>query len=448
MTATDSPRRLWWLLVAFTLCYVALFAAIPRLLPLVGVNHYGVWFLDSYAILASNDALGIGRDAYLYNPLDPLGRAHVYSHWWLHLRDLGLTRAQNFPLGLAWGLAFFVAAFARLRPREPREVLWYLVVLGSSPVLLAINRANNDLIVFALLAPVVPCLLAAPRHLQWLAILLIALATGLKYYPAIAGLVLLAGTDQREVRLRVLVGALALALVAANIAPDLLRAGVSAPKAEGLMTFGAANIFEPARQNVLNLTIPWLSVAAFAIVFILGVRRLRRWVLRPHDQGMWLSFVLGAALLTGCFFTGRNFGYRWVFALWLAPLLWSLPRDPLAPVRVRRFAALTAALLVVALWFDALASLGLGLFRGGATSTELLRWGDRFFSASNRSRGRSSRACSRFSRTSRGTECACCSPANNAPRYRSCDATARSMRACHADSEPPVASAISCAFSR
>jgi hypothetical protein len=379
MTATDSSRRLWWLLAAFALAYFSLFVVFPSWLPLVGVNHYGVWFLDSYAILASNDALGIGRDAYIYNPLDPLGRAHVYSHWWLHLRDLGLTRAQNFPMGLAWLLAFFVAAFARLRPRQPREVLWYLVVLCSSPVLLALNRANNDLIVFALLAPVVPCLLAERWAWRGLAIPLIAVAAGLKYYPAVAGLVLLAGTEKFEVRRRVLGGALALTLVAMNVAPDLLRAGVTAPKAEGLMTFGAANIFDLVRDRAWATPLAWLSLGTFGLVFFYGARGLSDWEQPSQDRGIWLSFVLGAALLTGCFFTGRNFGYRWVFALWLAPLLWQLPRDALAPAHVRRFAALTAALLVTALWLDAVASFLLACFRRGASSTEMLRWGDQIF---------------------------------------------------------------------
>ena len=35
--------------------------------------------------------------------------------------------------------------------------------------------------------------------------------------------------------------------------------------------------------------------------------------------------IVGAALLTGCFLAGTSYGYRWIFALWLAPLLWRLP---------------------------------------------------------------------------------------------------------------------------
>lgn len=378
-SAPSSPRRLWWLLAAFVACYFAMFAFFPRLFFFFGVNSYGVWFLDSYAILASNDAVNIGRDAYIYNPLDPFGRGNSYTHWWLHLRDLGLTRAHNFQVGLAFVLAFFAAALARLRPRAPGELLWYLVVLCSSPILLAVERANNDLVIFALLAPVVPCLLAPQRAWRWLAIPLIALAAGLKFYPAVAGLVLLAGTETREVRARVLGGLLALAAVGVNMAHEPLMRAANPPKAEGLMTLGAVNVFEGAQHFAWGAAVAWLSLATFVVVVIYGVRAFNGWALRPHERDVWLSFVLGAVLLAGCFFTARNFSYRWVYAVWLAPLLWQLPRDPLTPVRVRRFATLTAVLLIAALWIDPIASSCFGQIREKFSNTTLLRWGDQIF---------------------------------------------------------------------
>jgi hypothetical protein len=58
-------------------------------------------------------------------------------------------------------------------------------------------------------------------------------------------------------------------------------------------------------------------------------------------------------LLTGCFFTSMNFAYRWIFAIWLAPALWRLPRDPDAPAIVRRVARLARWLLFVVLWWPA-----------------------------------------------------------------------------------------------
>src|ERR1035437_4878407 len=95
MTPPFSSRRLWWLLVVCAGCYFTSFVFYPGLFLAVGTNHYGVWFLDSFAILASNDALTRGHDPFAINPLDYFNRPHVYSHWWLHLPAFGLTRADN-----------------------------------------------------------------------------------------------------------------------------------------------------------------------------------------------------------------------------------------------------------------------------------------------------------------------------------------------------------------
>jgi len=127
-----SPRVLWWAMVICVLAWLVRYALYPNVLFSVGVNHLGAWFLDAYAILASNDALALGRDPYLANALDVFHRPHVYSQWWLHLHELGLTRAHTPWLGLAFGGSFVAAALAYLRPRHWRELLWYFVVLFSS----------------------------------------------------------------------------------------------------------------------------------------------------------------------------------------------------------------------------------------------------------------------------------------------------------------------------
>lgn len=374
-----SPRVLWWLLAGLTIGWFGAFALFPDMFFRLGVNHFEVWFLDTFAILASNDAVTLGLDPSASNPLDYLRRPHVYSHWWLHLRDLGLTRADNLWVGLVVVLGFLAAALAWLRPRQPGALLWYAAVFFSSPVLLALDRANNDLVVFILLAVVVPCLTSPHRPVRFLAAVPIAIAAGLKFYPAIAGLVLLAAPDARELRGRLLLAVGLLAVVAISIAPDLARASVLVPKAEGLMTFGAINLLEAAGLGGWRAAVAALG---FVVVAVGGFWRsgfFKAWRIAPADRAAWLGFVLGAALLTGCFFAGTNYAYRWIFAVWMAPLLWSLPRDRAAPSGVRRLAGLTAGLLVFALWSDAVASAVLAHFTGQIPTAEVVRWANGFF---------------------------------------------------------------------
>lgn len=357
------------------------FAISPQLFGFVGIKHYGVWFIDSLAILASNDAVRLGLDPYRPNPLDLFNRPHVYSHWWLGLHPLGLRGAHNFWVGAALGVAFLSVAVAWLRPKSVGELSWYFALLGSPPILLALNRANNDLVIFLLLAPVVPCLLDGRRMVRLLAVVLIAIAAGLKFYPAAAGLVLLGGAavESREVRARMVLALLALALVGLDVGPDLALYGKFIPKVEGFMTFGAGNLptalgLRPSAATTVSL----VAAVVIGAAFWRG-RWFEGWVIAPEGRGVWMSFVLGAALLTACFFSGSSFAYRWVFALWLAPLLWRLPREATAPIAVRRLAGMTAGLLLFALWDNVIVQVLILIFSSGLSADEMTARMNRLF---------------------------------------------------------------------
>jgi hypothetical protein len=346
-----GPIRWWIWLGLLTAGFFGIFACFPQLFFALGVAHY-TWFLDTFALLASNDAITRGLDPYAPNPLDYFHRPHVYSHWWLYLRQLGLTRADTFWLGLTLVVSFLLVAWARLRPRGPVQLAWYLAVLCSPPVLLAVDRANNDLVVFLLLTPLVPCLLARSRGLRLAAPFLVMAAAMLKYYPAAAALVLLGVGDRKELRARLVITVLLLAVAGMSLARDLAGFGPLAPQPEGLLTLGATGLFQELGWKGWA---PKALCAALAAA-IAGLSWLRRplddWEPTSEQQSNWLHFLLGAVLLTGCFFTSMNFGYRWIYLIWLAPLLWELPRDSATPASVRVLARRTGWLMLVILWWS------------------------------------------------------------------------------------------------
>jgi hypothetical protein len=379
----DSPwrgrRRLWWIFVGLATAYLGLFVSSPhRFFPL-GVQHFGTWFIDAYAILAALDAAALGRDIYAANPLDLLNRPHVYSVWWLALGKLGLTRADTPWIGFLLGSAFFAVAVARLRPREWREIAWCFVVFCATPTLLAIERANNDVVVFLLLAPVVPCLLSSRPVVRLLPVPLIALATGLKFYPAAAGLLLLAG-DRRDVRIRIAIAVPVLAAVGWSLAGDLRRMDQLMPRPDGILTFGATHVL-----GKLGLGgVPGLAAGAmYAVVAAAAwwrVPAFRARTIDPVHKAEWLYFALGASLLTACFFSAANFAYRWIFSIWMAPLLWRLSNDAAAAPGVRRVAAATAALLFLMLWGGPLAALVLNVLHvRGARMETIAAFSDGYF---------------------------------------------------------------------
>jgi hypothetical protein len=368
------PPRRWWLgLVLLVLAYFGTLARFPGLMFALGINHFNAWFVDTFALLASNDAITRGLDPYAANPLDYFQRPHVYSHWWLHLRDLGLTRADATWLGLGLAGSYLLTAMWRLRPRGWCESLWYAAVICSSPVLLALERGNNDLVVFLLLVPLVPCLLSERRTVRLAAACLVAAAAMLKYYPAAACLVLLAGVDRRELRSRLLVALLLMAVAGFSVVGDLAGFGPLAPQPAGLMSFGATGLFTELGWMGWAPKLLCAGVGLAAVVWFWSGRRLRDWEPVPARQSDWLHFVLGAALLTGCFFTSMNFGYRWIFAVWLAPMLWILARDPDTPTPVRRLARGTMGLLLVALWWEPICCIVINALIGTVTGTTIMR---------------------------------------------------------------------------
>lgn len=377
--APTHSSRIAWIFAVAMLAWFTAFALAPFAFFAVGVNHFGTWFLDTYAILASNDAVTAGLNPYAPNPLDPFHRPHVYASAWLHLRDLGLTRGHVFPIGFGLVVAFVAAGLSALRPRTWREAVWFFLVFGSPPVLLALDRANNDLVVFLLLFPVVPCLLHGNRLVRLLPVFLVAAAMALKFYPAVAALVLFLVGEKKEVRERALIAVLVLGLASVTVVHDLALLKNLLPRADGLTTFGAVNLLEALG---LHGVAAWLVMAIYPAVAAVAVLRDRIFegvAIGPADQAAWLRFALGALLLTGCFFAGTNYAYRWIFALWMAPLLWHLVRGPETPLRLRWLARLTRGLLVFALWADSLASAFLTRVGRKLDMATIDRLADRFF---------------------------------------------------------------------
>jgi len=350
-------------MVAVVIFYYLLLVLCPVMFDWMGLVHLGRWFLDSFAILASSDFAALGHDPHQANPLDPMRRPHVYSDWWLGFAALGITRAHNFWVGGAFVAAFFLLAFAILRPRSGPEAGWYLLFLCAPPAMVAVERANNDLVIFCLLAWV-PLLLADGRRwVRWCSLVPLLLATGLKFYPAVAGLLLLDG-KRREACWRAGVGVVLLGLLFAGLYENIRVIQPLVPAPGGANGLGGRNIFLLAGQGSMSAGVCMLAV------LVLGVwacRPMRLWAGISVKDGMrrdWLLFALGSAVLCGCFFAGTSYYYRMIFGVMLAPLTWRLLQKNAMPRASRTWVKSFALLLVFMMWGDAFLYFGLVGLRG------------------------------------------------------------------------------------
>jgi hypothetical protein len=330
------------LLLAVVLAGWSAFALLPVVGRRLGIVNHDPWFIDSYAVLAASDAVRAGIDPFGSNPLDIYNRAHSYSSWWFHLGDLGLTRQDNFLLGGSWVALFLAAGLLLLRPPGLRALLLGAAVLLSPAVLLAIDRANNDLVIFILLtAGLLPLRDSAWPRIAWFALMTL-LATGLKFYPiAVAPALLLLRPRQRMLAATCGLIVAGVALLA-SLWSDLQHATILTPI--NAYTFGAPIVFRDLGWTGPGALLTGGVLLALAAVFCHG----RGWSVNldgpPASLDRRLAFASGALLLAGCFVTGVSFAYRLIFVIFLLPWLWE--RRATVPARV------LVCLLLLVLWLD------------------------------------------------------------------------------------------------
>ncbi|MFA5262288.1 MAG: glycosyltransferase 87 family protein [Opitutaceae bacterium] len=371
----------WRVAMVLVCCiYVGILASNASGLYVIGVATYGHWFDDLFAILASNDAVAFGIDPYSPNPLDYFHRSHVYTSWWLCLHDLGLTRADTRWLGLTLVTAFFAVAIAGLKPKSWKETVFYVAALCSSPVLLAANRANNDLVVFLILSAAPLCLVDSQRTVRLFAVFLIVFAAGLKFFPLAGALILLAAGDRGELRMRFVIFALLCGLAGISLAGDFARGSYYLPDVRGLFSFGSVAI-----PNALQISSRGWRLAGWALgiaAFLVFFKRSKPVPGEKADENEdRLRFIMGASLLCACFWLNMNFSYRLIFSLWMLPYLWRVPGDKSEGAGLRRLAAWTRVLLVCALWLDTCICLLVNLVVNRIPGANPRAWADRLYVA-------------------------------------------------------------------
>src|SRR5712671_4785964 len=121
------------------------------ILQFVGIEPFRFPFLDIHAVLAAAECQLRGVDVYLSNPCDAIGRPHVYSPLWLAVTPAFLGTKATAWVGLSLDLLFILSLAALFRPRTSRDMLVYGLAVLSPMSIYALERANNDIVVFLLI---------------------------------------------------------------------------------------------------------------------------------------------------------------------------------------------------------------------------------------------------------------------------------------------------------
>jgi hypothetical protein len=280
-----------------------------------GVYQLTPVFADLRVITAAWESRALGLDPLVSNPFDPWNRVLNYPRIWELPGLLGLRGSTDALAAMFW-LSFFAGVIA-LGRRQPWPTQLMLAGLLVSPsVMFALERANSDLLIFALCVLIVNLSEKRPQ----LAAFLSLGGFALKFYP----LVLLALLDwsKREVR-RAVAGAMIFAGgVTLFTFDDILAIRAGTPLTES-QSYGVACLgewFASAHPDWWT-TINTLQIG-FALLPLVGAFV---WTASKIPAASTLKterlFLAGALLYAGTFVLGSNYDYRFIVLLLCVPWL-------------------------------------------------------------------------------------------------------------------------------
>jgi hypothetical protein len=290
----------------------------------LGPYHLQIPFADMHGRLSAMEAYAKGYDVIKTlkpNPLDPYHRANIKPSYYLPLGNLGIDREWLMPSGILLVIVFISICILLLKPKNISGVLISISFVLSPPVILGLERGNDDLIYFCILA-LVPWLLNAHgnRINIVLSAMIIILVTPAKYYPIVTSYLLV--HKIKFTKFCVYTFIVTLAAITVILIPyidEIIFLKQHAPSPKGLYSFGAGQVFEYLGMNVPNYIV--ISVYS-ALVLVVTAARWSTDIKDCTSSSLEEKyFLLGSFVLIFCFLTRFNFDYRLVYFIFCLPYI-------------------------------------------------------------------------------------------------------------------------------
>ncbi|MBL8750439.1 MAG: hypothetical protein JNK78_14850 [Planctomycetes bacterium] len=309
----------------------------------LGVRTMEPHFADVRTFTGARVALDRGLDPLVENPGDPWNRPLNYPRIWLLPAYLGVGPGQTKACAIAI-FAAFLAGLLALAPlvRTPGTAALLLAIVFSPVAWLAVERANSDLLVVAIL--IAAARFAASRPAA--AAFAVTTAAVLKLFPvfALPGL----ASGRRGSFRSVAVAAAVFVAYAIWIRADLPSIARNLqtwhPISYGITLMPRAAADAMGWSYAVLLTIAATALGAVAVLALRLRRRVR--ITGAQDAGAFAAFRVGAPVFVGTFCLGSNFDYRLLVLLLVGPQLVAWVRS----ARLRRPAMLAATTVVLTVW--------------------------------------------------------------------------------------------------
>ena len=293
----------------------------------IGVVPLHVPFGDFRTISAGIPFYEAGEDPYTDGRYDFMGREFNYPPIWLKLSFLGVSPEAVSYVYFAFATLFSIALLLLFWRTDYRY--WYLCFLFifSPPILLAMERCNNDLLMFFLIVTGIWIGRNSVSKVQnWLCGTLLLIATILKVFPVFAYIIFLKKNWKSSFLFLGPFGVICaayfvsikpvLGLIKQNTPWSLfLSFGVNVVPKFFSKTFPDILIF----QGSLLLILAWVIAAVGIFLgYWIGKRALPSEL--EYDYNMTL-FRAGGAIYVAVFLLGSSYDYRLMFLLLTLPFV-------------------------------------------------------------------------------------------------------------------------------
>jgi|GEM_PF-2772748 len=303
---------------------------------LAWANAWEVWAVEPMAPLFSDLSVGLaaieevrrGGDPVLANPLDPLGRTHIYGRIWLLLEPTGISLDDRIWIGVLMGLAMLLAGALAARPQNARQAGWTTLLLLSPSVAAGIERANADMAVFVLLAAAGWAL--GPRARAGAGATLFAFgmvmtATLYKFYPLASLAALMRGRSRGAALAIAAAGSAILGAYIWRCRDEIAFVLSVMPSPLGYAARRAVGA--PIVLDFLGVGSPWYRlipmVAGAAFLVWVWLRPIPR-LAGPYSARAAHYFLLGVAPWLACHWAASSFSYRGLLLILALPLCFEL----------------------------------------------------------------------------------------------------------------------------
>jgi hypothetical protein len=330
--------------------------------PYLGVNSAPTLFYDARNVAAAADCWALGYDPLVENPCDPAARVMVYPRVWVFLHFLGVTQDRTLLFGGIVVVLFLASVLLLVGRLSPVQGFIVAAAVVSPAVMLAVERGNMDIFLFAMFVLAVFAWRARDRVTTLLGPALILAAAIAKLY-AIFALPAYLFTGVRRARWAVFGGIAIMAVYLLLTLADF-RQVMKAPEGGLLYSYGARILigdlyhrFDPGEWAYGNLLAQGIAIIPVAVASVAIWVWIRRRVPTPSPTervgARMLAFHLGALTYLGTFVTRKSGDYRLVILLLTLPLLLEWGAGGSAAIRTKLARAGLVA-VVVGLWVGAL----------------------------------------------------------------------------------------------